>query len=153
MNMEKFTNRSKEALVAAQNLAIENHNTELTPLHVLSSLINQTDGLVGSILTRMNCNKSLLNADVARAIDTLPKVSGGNQELYQSRGFSELLLQSNQEAEEMHDEYISVEHIFLALTEKGGEAQKILAKYKIDKEFELEKFRWVTPVGKDSKEQ
>ncbi len=134
MNMEKFTNRSKEALVAAQNLAIENHNTELTPLHVLSSLINQTDGLVGSILTRMNCNKSLLNADVARAIDTLPKVSGGNQELYQSRGFSELLLQSNQEAEEMHDEYISVEHIFLALTEKGGEAQKILAKYKIDKE-------------------
>ncbi len=137
MNMEKFTTRSREALMAAHNQAIENGNPELNNLHVLSALVKQPDGLVGSLLDRLNVNRSALTAKIDQAVENLPKVSG-NGEIYNSREFSQLLIAAAKKAEEMHDEYISVEHLFLALLDGGGKAAEILKDQKITVENVLQ---------------
>ncbi len=126
MNMEKLTNRSREALLAAQNIAVENGNPELNNLHLLSALLNQNDGLAASLLQRCDIPLSKVAGMVQNALDQLPKVSGGNGQLYQSADFSKVLNSAAKKAEDMHDEYISVEHFILALTEVGGKAGEIL---------------------------
>lgn len=123
--------------MAAHNQAIENGNPELNNLHVLSALVKQQDGLVGSLLDRLNVNRSALTAKIDQAVENLPKVSG-NGEIYNSREFSQLLIAAAKKAEEMHDEYISVEHLFLALLDGGGKAAEILKDQKITVENVLQ---------------
>jgi ATP-dependent Clp protease ATP-binding subunit ClpB len=126
MNIEKFTNRSKEALQAAHNEAIEHNQQELRPLHVLYALITQEEGLISSLLERMEVNVNRLKTDVEQALNAVPSVTGsGASQVYQSREFSELLIKATKEAEKMKDEYVSVEHFLLALL-AGGQCAKIL---------------------------
>ena len=115
MNMDKLTNRSREALVAAQQLAIQNGNTEITNLHVLAALLQPEDGLARSILEKMGLSRELFTHQVEQALSQLPKVSGGSGEVYNSREFSALLAEAARVAESMGDEYISVEHLLLAI--------------------------------------
>lgn len=122
MNLEKLTNKSREALMAARDLAIGNSNTELRNLHLLAALVRQEDGLVPSLLEKLGINRRLFDTQIDQALGQLPRVEGGNQELYQSREFSTLLIDAGKQAEAMQDEYISVEHLFLALFEAPGTA-------------------------------
>ncbi len=122
MNLEKLTNKSREALMAARDLAIANSNTELRNLHLLAALVRQEDGLVPSLLEKLGINRRLFDTQIDQALGQLPRVEGGNQELYQSREFSTLLIDAGKQAEAMQDEYISVEHLFLALFEAPGTA-------------------------------
>ena len=120
MNLEKLTNRSREALQAAHNEAIERNQQELRPLHILHALLNQEDSLVASLLQKMDINVSRVKTDVEQALNAIPAVTGsGASQVYQSREFSELLLNAGKEAEKMKDEYISVEHFFIALLNSG----------------------------------
>ena len=120
MNMEKLTNKSREALLEAQNLAVGNRNTELRILHVLASLMRQEDGLVPSILEKLGVNRQLFSHQVDDALAKLPSVQGGEQQVYQSREFSTLLADAAKQAESMQDEYISVEHLLLAMFQATG---------------------------------
>ena len=127
MNLEKFTNRSREALVNAQNLAIASRHTQLSDLHLLKALLEQNDGLAGSILSKMNINVQTFNSAVDAALARQPHFSGsGNGELYQAREFSEVLVNASAIAEQMKDEFVSVEHLLLALSKSKSESGKLL---------------------------
>ena len=128
MNLEKLTNKSREALMNAQQLAVAGSNSELRALHLLGSLVRQEDGLAGSILEKLGIDRRLFTKQVDAALAELPKVSGNGQ-LYQSNEFSQVLNDAGAIADGMQDEYISVEHLFLALFKAtGSEAEKALNK-------------------------
>ncbi len=126
MNIEKFTNRSREALGSAQGLAVENGNAELNNLHLLSALLEQSEGLISSLLQRCDIPLSKVAGMVEVALGNLPKVSGGNGQLYQSGEFGKVLSSAMKRAKDMHDEYVSVEHFILALVESDSKAGEIL---------------------------
>ncbi|MCI7643473.1 MAG: ATP-dependent chaperone ClpB [Lentisphaeria bacterium] len=133
MDMEKITNRSREALLQAQNIAVEHNHQELRPIHLLIALIDQNDGLVPMLLERMNVQLSGFSAAAAEELKSLPAVTGSAaSQLYQSRQFSEILVRAEKFAQEMQDEYISVEHLFMALAE-SGDLSKIFRQFKIDR--------------------
>ena len=127
MNLEKFTNRSREALMKAQELAISARHTQLEDLHLLKALLEQNEGLAGNILTKLNVNIDSLNNVLDAALARVSRFSGKSAgELYQSRDFSEVLINASNIAAEMKDEFVSVEHILLALVKSKGEAGKVL---------------------------
>ena len=121
MNLEKLTTKSREALVNAQQLAIDHGHTELVALHVLAALVQQEGGLTGSILEKLGVNRRLFEQQLDEALNALPRVEGASAgQLAQSREFSELLINAGRIADEMHDEYLSVEHLLLAVFKSGG---------------------------------
>ena len=127
MNMEKFTNRSREALVNAQNLAIASRHTQLTDLHLLKALLEQNDGLAGTVFSKMNINLQSLDSALDAALARLAHFSGnGSGDLYQAREFSEILINAGNIANSMKDEFVSVEHLLLALCKSSGESGKLL---------------------------
>ena len=127
MNLEKFTNRSREALVKAQELAISARHTQLTDLHLLKALLMQNDGLAANVLSQMNVNCNTLDSTLDAALARLARFSGNSSgELYQARDFSEVLIKASEIAGDMKDEYVSVEHLLLGLIKSPGEAGKIL---------------------------
>ncbi len=133
MNLEKFTNRSKEALMAAHQLAVASRHTEMTDLHLLKALLEQQDGLAGSILERMSVAPDMLANAVDAGLARLARLQGNSQnEVYQSREFSEILVAADAIAAEMKDEYVSVEHLLLALVKSKGAAGKLLKEAGID---------------------
>ena len=133
MNIEKFTNKSREALASAQQLAVEYKNSELVTLHLLAALCRQEDGLIPSIIEKSGVSLQLFNSKLDSALAALPKVSG-NHNLIQSTEFSQLLNAASNCAAEMRDEYISVEHLLLAIfADPATGACKLLAGCGIDK--------------------
>lgn len=143
MNLEKLTNRSREALMGAQNAAIEFGHPELKPMHMLYSLLTQEEGLIPSLIKKMNGNAANIVAEVEQELNKIPKVSGSAAQLYQSREFSEILVKAQKIATGMKDEFISVEHLFLALLESGNGAEKLLNRVGITKDKILEALKAV----------
>ena len=126
MNMEKMTNKTREALVNAQQLAIELHNNELRVLHVLAALLKDPEGLTSSIIEKLGVSRNLFIQKVEQALQQLPRIQDNNQQIYQSREFSALLADAAKQAEAMQDEYISVEHLLLAMFQGASDARKCL---------------------------
>ena len=118
MDMEKLTAKSREAMVKAQETAVEYGHQEIRPIHLLYALVNQEQGLIPSLLKRMKIEMERVNGEIISALEAIPSVSGpGAQQTYTSRDFSQVLITAKNKAEEMKDEFISVEHLFLALLE------------------------------------
>ena len=161
MNAEKFTQKTIETINDAQNLARDKQNQTIAPEHLLYALLSQEGGLVGTLLYRIgqkNGNTDLVGAMLGElnvAIDRLPKVSGGNGELYPSGEVSAVLRFAEKVAAQLKDEYISVEHLMLGLLAEGGRAvQELCAKYGITKQSftdELAKVK-TSPVTSDNPE-
>ena len=105
MNMEKFTNKSREALIGAQDCAVRSGNNELRAIHLLHALLNQKEGLVNSIAAKLGVNTSLLADQTAREVDSLPKVGNNQGQIYSSGEFSTVLNRAAEKAAEMNDEY------------------------------------------------
>ncbi|MBO5802877.1 MAG: ATP-dependent chaperone ClpB [Lentisphaeria bacterium] len=133
MDMQKLTEKSRAALLQAQELALELGNSEITALHLLKSLITQEEGLIPSLLKRMSVPAADLSAAVDAELNKLSKVSGSAaSQPYTSREFSETLLAARNKATEMKDEFISVEHLFWGLMEKSSVCAKLLAGFGIN---------------------
>ncbi|MBE6359368.1 MAG: ATP-dependent chaperone ClpB [Lentisphaerae bacterium] len=127
MNIEKFTNKSREALLNAKSLAENSNHTELHPLHLLSALLDDPENLVNSILEKLGVNRELFQGKVASALAELPHISGHNQqEVVFSREFNNTLSNAMKKAGEMGDEYVSAEHLLLALASGSGNTAKLL---------------------------
>ena len=137
MNMQKFTQKSLEALNEAQNVTISHENTQVDQEHVLYALLDQEDGLIPSILTKMNCDVRAIKESVITSINKKPRVSGPGREadkIYISQDVDKMLVKSEKLATKMQDEYISVEHIMLALIETANyEVSNIFRAYNINK--------------------
>ena len=161
MNAEKFTQKTIETINDAQNLARDKQNQTIAPEHLLYALLSQEGGLVGTLLYRIgqkNGNTDLVGAMLGElnvAIDRLPKVSGGNGELYPSGEVSAVLRFAEKVAAQLKDEYISVEHLMLGLLAEGGRTvQELCAKYGITQQSftdELAKVK-TSPVTSDNPE-
>ncbi len=135
MSNEKFTTKSREALIGAQNLALEHGHQEINGLHLLASLLEQNNGLIPSLLKRMQMDAARFAVDVSMELKRIPSVSGpGAGQVYQSREFSEIILKAGKVAEEMKDEFVSVEHLFIAILEqKNSKAAELLNAKGVDK--------------------
>ncbi|WP_053942448.1 ATP-dependent chaperone ClpB [Kallipyga gabonensis] len=136
---EKFTQKSLEAIQDAQKAAVKNGNPEVTDLHLHLALTMDSDGLVARVLKAMNIDIRLYQTDLSRAVDNLP-VQEGQSQVYPNAIFQRVLLKAEDEAKEMGDDYISVDHLFLALfDEKNIPSRQIFDQYGVDKKIFKEK--------------
>ena len=133
MNVEKFTRKTIDAINASTNMAKEAGNQYLSPLHLLYALIDQDGGMISSVLKSMGVDTDALLADFDREIRNLPRISSGNFEVYGSREFNDIISMAEALAPKMNDDYVSVEHIFLAALKKAdSKSLKILRDKGID---------------------
>ncbi|MBQ8579014.1 MAG: ATP-dependent chaperone ClpB [Clostridia bacterium] len=127
MNIQKFTQKSIEAVQNAQSLTIENGNQQMEQAHLLSSLLKNPEELVSSVLKKAGADTDGLRRVMQNVIDRLPKVSGGGIEadkIYISRDVENALNTAEKEADKMKDDYVSVEHILLGLLSHPDNAVK-----------------------------
>lgn len=122
MDAEKFTRKSLEVIENCEKLAYEYNNQEIDEEHLLYSLLTVEDSLILKLLENMQINVESFSRECEKLVAYRPKVSGGK--LFTSPDFSKVLIQAEKEAKQMGDEYISVEHIFLAILEKMNKAVK-----------------------------
>ena len=129
MRFDKLTLKSQEAIQTSQQLAESLGHQQIEPEHLLSSLLGQKDGAIPPLLGKIGANREQLAKKTEEALERMPKVSGaGYGQAYLSARTKADLDQAFKEAEQMKDEYVSLEHIILAIAEeKGGEASGILA--------------------------
>lgn len=131
MNLNKFTEKSVQAIQDAQNIAQEYGNPELTQQHILLALV-RAKGLITQLIIKLGCSEQKVEADAEAAVTRLPKVSGG--EIYTARDAMSALESAQKIAQNMKDEYTSVEHIFLALlSSPNGELKQLFETNGIEK--------------------
>lgn len=124
MNINKFTQKSIEAVQACEKLAYEYGNQQMEQEHLLGSLLMLEDSLILKLITKMNINGNQFLDEVKQALNKLPKVSGG--QLYVSNDLNKVLIHGEDEAKAMGDEYVSVEHLFLAMLKEPSRSIKEL---------------------------
>ncbi|HMJ72903.1 MAG TPA: ATP-dependent chaperone ClpB [Solirubrobacterales bacterium] len=125
MQPDRFTVKSQEAVAAAQALAAERRNSEIAPAHLLVALVRQDDGLVVPILQKLGADVDAVTARAVQAVEALPKLSE-TTEVHPSSALVKTLQQAENEMKKLGDEYISTEHILLALTDKGSGVADVL---------------------------
>ena len=138
MRLDRFTIKSQEALQDAQRKAEEFGQQEVTVEHLLLALLTQEGGLVTLILQRIGANTGLIKGQVEDLLKKVPRVSGAGAEAYISRRLKAVLDSSFKEASELKDEFVSVEHLLIAIvSEKGGESARILSSQGVTRETVL----------------
>jgi ATP-dependent Clp protease ATP-binding subunit ClpB len=137
MRFDRFTIRGQEAVQAAIGVAEKNQNQQVEPEHILVAMLEQKEGVLKPILGKIGANAAQILIELQTSIDKLPKVSGGQQ--YFSSRTNTIFQDVQKEAEKMEDEYISTEHLLLAIaSEKDGDAGRILRSNGVTRE-DLEK--------------
>jgi ATP-dependent Clp protease ATP-binding subunit ClpB len=127
---EKFTVKSQEAVQAANQLASENGNPEVQPLHLLAALVEDKEGIIVPVLEKVGVPTAQLRIKTQDALGKLPKVSGSTAQPAVSGALNKVLERAFKEAEQFKDEYVSTEHLLLALAEqKNDGAQLLLASF------------------------
>ena len=155
MTTEKYTRKTLEAFRTAQALAQEKGNQYLTPEHLFYALVNQKEGLIGSIFGSMGVDCGVLSRETLEVIDRLPRISGGSGEVYASPETGRVLTTAEKSAEKLHDEYVSVEHVMLAIFgEASSDLKRILQDHGITRARFSEELSKVKsqPVTSDSPE-
>ena len=138
MNAQKYTQKSLAAIQAAQELTINNDNQQIEQVHILSALLHQDGGLVPELLKRMGITVESLDAAVNQELSKLPRVTGSGREAgkyYIARNVDDALNKAEELAESMKDEFVSVEHLLLALIDTpDGTLKKLFQTYNITRE-------------------
>jgi ATP-dependent Clp protease ATP-binding subunit ClpB len=125
MNLQRFTIRAQEMLQNAQQYASEHGHQEIGELHLLGAMLNQEDSLVRPVLQKLEVSLALIDEKLGSALSKLPRVQGAGQQ-YLSQPALNILNQAEKEGENLQDDYISLEHILLALLHKGKETAQLL---------------------------
>ncbi len=124
MNISKFTQKSMEAVQNCEKLAYEYGNQQIEQEHLFYSLLTLEDSLILKLLTKMGITKELVTSEAEQKLAGLPKVSGG--QVYISNDLNKVLIHAEDESRSMGDEYVSVEHIFLAMIKHADKTMKEL---------------------------
>lgn len=137
MNVDKMTIRVQQALNDANLIAVKYNHQQIEVIHFFAALVEQDDGLIPNILTKMNVDVRGLKSTLNRTLDTMPKVLGegaNNSGVYITRKVEEVLIKAEELAKKFEDSYISVEHLMLAILdkEKSGQVGDILKSYNIN---------------------
>ncbi len=134
MDLNKFTNKSKEALSASQELAANRGHQVVGPKHLLSALLDQEDGLTSRFIEHAGVDLPALKQALDKLLLTIPRVSGYEGTLQMSTSLARVLSGAEQEAKQLKDDYVSVEHILLALTEQSeDDLKKMMTQFGLDR--------------------
>ena len=138
MNMNQFTQKSLEAIQSAQSIAVEHGNPQIEQIHLLDALVEQEGGFIPQLLTNMGMTVESFRAAVRHEVEKLPKVSGGARQadkIYVAAGFDKTMNAAEGIARSMKDEFISVEHLLLALVDTAeGSVKELLKTYRVERE-------------------
>ncbi len=138
MNAEKYTRKSLEAIQGAQDLALAHNNQQIEQVHLLLALLRQQDGLIPQLIRQMGVSLESLDAAVNAEVEKLPQVTGSGREAgkyYIARAVDNVFTEAEKAAEAMKDEYVSVEHIFLAFFDAGDSTlRRLFDTYNIRRE-------------------
>src|SRR5688572_30100041 len=130
MRLDKFTIKAQEAVVRAQEVAQQRDNAELLPMHLLAALLAEDEGVVRPLLQKVGANVDRITSIVNGELERLPKATGTN--LGMNRSTEDVFNQAQKEADRLKDEYVSTEHLMLALTQVKSEAKELLSLNAID---------------------
>src|SRR5689334_5960805 len=117
LRFEKMTVKAQEAVQSAQEVAAQHENQQIEPIHLLAALVAQTDGVVPPLLARLGIYSETLSQEMEREIGRLPKVQGFAQQ-HMGRSLNDVLEQAFKEADSFKDEFVSTEHLFLAIAKR-----------------------------------
>lgn len=135
MNIEKYTQKMQGAILDAQSIANSYGHQQLEIAHVHYAIISDSDGLIPKLLEAMNVDLKSLKADLKSDLEKLPKVSGSSAQLYMSSELNNVLTKAEKIASDFKDEYVSVEHLYLAILDSNNqEVGRLMAKYGINKD-------------------
>ena len=137
MDLNRYTEKAREALAGAQALAARLNHQQIDLEHVLLSLLDQERGLTAAILTKAGVSADALTIKLQRELEKVPKVtgpSGAAENQYASGRFSKLLARAEDEAKQLKDEYVSVEHLLLALLDDNGPAGRTLKEFGVSQD-------------------
>ena len=147
MDVNRFTEKMQEAVQAAQSKATRYSHQQLDVEHLLAALLEQENGLAGAILDKAGIPVDVLRQHAEEELDRMPKVSGSGTtasgQIYVTGRLNRLLVQAEDEARRLKDEYISVEHVLLAMTEDKGAAGQLLARSGVTRERLIQALREV----------
>jgi len=135
MDFSKFTNKAGEAVQDAMNLAMARNHQEITSLHLLLALTDQSEGLIGRLLVRMGDDPGQLSDAIEKKISKLPSISGGADKAYMSVSLKTIFDLAFEEMNRLGDDFVSVEHLFLALLSQTDVSEFL----KLDRNEVLEK--------------
>src|SRR5687767_7071795 len=124
MRFDEFTIKAQEAVVRAQETAQQKNHAEILPLHVLASLLGEADGVVQPLLQKIGANAGRIAQIVAAELERLPSATG--TQLGMARSANDVFAQAQKEADRLKDEYVSTEHLLLALAQVKSEAREVL---------------------------
>ncbi len=134
MDLNKFTNKSREALAAAQELAANRGHQVVGPKHLLAALLDQEQGLTGRFLEHAGIDPASLKQGLEKLLSAIPRVSGYEGSLQMSSSLARVLSRAEQETKQLKDDYVSVEHMLLALTEEGeDDLKKLFGQFNLDR--------------------
>ncbi len=140
----RFTQKSQEAILTAQTMAERNGNSQVEPEHLLLTLLEQGDGVVPQVLTKLNLAVGALVQKTRQEVNRFPRISGANVQLTISPRLRTVLVSAHDEMETFGDEYVSTEHLLLAiLGHAGGAAEQILKQVGLNREKLLQALREV----------
>lgn len=117
MNLEKYTKKSREAIISSQHLAQEENHQSIDPIHILIALLRQDQGVVPAIVTKISGSPLALQEELNKELNKRPTISGANMEVSLSRASADLFHAAERYAKGMQDEFVSTEHLLLALTD------------------------------------
>jgi ATP-dependent Clp protease ATP-binding subunit ClpB len=129
MDLNKYTQKAQEAVLAAQGLAQEHNHSQIEPAHLLLALLRQSDGVVPQIVQKVGARPGLLMSDLEAELNRMPHAYGATAQVALSRALSDVFNAAEKQAGQMRDEYVSAEHLLLALARSGGFAGQLLARY------------------------
>ncbi len=135
MNIEKYTQNAQGAIIDCQNIAVEEGHQQVDGEHLHLALLMQKDGLIPKLLKFMDVNPGEVIGAVQSEIDKLPKVSGSAESMYSTRRLQKIFLDAEKKAEKLKDEYVSVEHLYMALLDEvNTPSAAIFKRYGINKD-------------------
>lgn len=134
LNFNKLTTKSQEALQKAQDIAVNNSNQIIEPPHLFSAMLGENESILNSILIKLSADKEQLKNRTEELINALPKVSGSvAEQLSISRELNSVLEKAFSEASDMKDDYVSIEHLLIALVETKGNVSILLKSFNLTK--------------------
>jgi ATP-dependent Clp protease ATP-binding subunit ClpB len=137
MDINRFTQKAQEAISSAQTKAARYSHQQVDVEHLLASLLDQEAGLANSIFSKAGINTEGLKRRIEQELERMPKVSqgaGAPEQIYITGRLNRLLAQAEDEAKKLKDEYISIEHLLLAMTDDGGAAGRVLKEFGMNRE-------------------
>src|SRR5207247_11398189 len=124
VRFDKYTIKAQEAVVRAQELARQRDHSEITPLHLLAALLAEDEGVVRSLVQKLGANSERISSIVDGELERLPRATGTQTGF--ARATQDVLADAQKEADRLKDEYVSTEHLLLALAKVKSEAREIL---------------------------